>query len=82
MIFKNWKLEKKRMSSRVEISFVHAENTSVTSPATVPISICGKLELLHQVSFDSIKHRLEPQVTPALWKKERITLILLVITRS
>jgi len=60
------------MSSRVEISFCHAENTSVTSPATVPIAVCGKLEMLHQVSFDSIKHRLEPQVTAALWKKESI----------
>ena len=67
------------MSSRVELSFCHGGNTRVSNPAQLPVAVCGKLELLHQLSFDQIKHRLEPQVSPALWKKERNWTLLIAI---
>jgi len=57
------------MGSRVEFSFVCAANVRASDPAQVPVAICGRLETLHQLDFNSVAHRLEPRVNLQTWKK-------------
>ena len=57
------------MGSRVEFNFIYGGNVRSTDPANTPVSICGRLETLHQVEFALVSHRLEPRVTLQTWKK-------------
>ena len=60
-----------RMSSRVELSFSYAGSPLIrpSDPQTTPVAICGRLEALHQIDFNSINYRLEPRVSKQTWQK-------------
>ena len=56
-------------SSRVDFNFVFDGSIRASDPATTPVTICGRLETLHQIQFETVSHRLEPRVSQQTWKK-------------
>ena len=55
------------MSCHVTISFIGDESLDESSPSIEPVSIIGRLDVLKNVPFSTVQHRLAPVVDESSW---------------